>query len=266
MKKGGPSHPKVLGIANVLGIHRLHALGLLEQMFHWVYEYCPGGDIGKWSNQVIADGIHWDGDSDKLIDVLVDLGWIDRCANHRLVIHDWAEHAPNWIHSLVSRDELQFASLEPISPIEGLDPLNKLSSDYRVGDGKVGIGKEEIDAVFEHWNEFAPKNGLMRLVRITNKRRDAVRNRLKLKDFDFKDILEVIPKCPFLLGSTEWKITFDWIFKNDLNWVKVIEGNYLSNTNGSPISQGTNLTGVSAKYSKVPKVTQNIDESQGATA
>ena len=235
MKKGGPSHPKILAVSRLLKIHRLHALGLLEQMFHWAYEYCPGGNIGKWSNDVIALGIYWDGDPDELIATFVSLGWLDECKNNRLMIHDWVEHAPNWIHGLVSREELKFADFDPISATSDSVPLNKGTE--QVGEGKVGQGStlKKIEKIVDRWNEFVDGKPLDPVSRMTDKRRKAIRTRLGQSGFDFDAVLKVIPDCPFLLGSTDWKINFDWIFKNDSNWVKVVEGQYKNNGSGRKV-------------------------------
>lgn len=44
----------------------------------------------------------------------------------------------------------------------------------------------------------------------------------------FKSIFEKTQANPFLRGDKKegWKASFDWLFENDKNWVKVWEGNY----------------------------------------
>jgi hypothetical protein len=34
---------------------------------------------------------------------LVETGWLDEHAEHRLVVHDWHQHAPNWVKGVVAR-------------------------------------------------------------------------------------------------------------------------------------------------------------------
>jgi hypothetical protein len=252
MKKGGPSHPKTLALAVALGVHRLHAIGLLEQMFHWAYEYCPAGDIGKWPDEVISTGIGWDGKPTELVETMVRVGWLDRCRNNRLVIHDWSTHAPNWLKGILSHNNLDFASLDLISS----DSLSEAPSVVDSGGpsvgrdrkGKVGIGKEQVDDAVDRWNTFAGNNGLGTVRRMSSQRISKVRKRLGTKGFDIQELLGIIPQCPFLMGDTgEWKIDFDWLFKNDDNWTKVIEGKYLpkgqspAGTNGqAPSWRSTN--------------------------
>ena len=68
--------------------------------------------------------------------------------------------------------------------------------------------------------------------RITKERKSKIK--LRLKEFGdhpekkFHEICEKIESSDFLKGDNEtsWVVTFDWIFSNGQNWVKIIEGNY----------------------------------------
>jgi hypothetical protein len=44
----------------------------------------------------------------------------------------------------------------------------------------------------------------------------------------FPKLIQEIAASSFLNGVNDqgWKISFDWLFKNDLNYLKVLEGNY----------------------------------------
>lgn len=47
-----------------------------------------------------------------------------------------------------------------------------------------------------------------------------------------KNIFETINRSKFLLGKVKsWKATFDWVFANPSNWVRIIEGNYMTGDN-----------------------------------
>lgn len=87
------------------------ATGLLERLWHITITSAPLGDIGKLDNDEIAELIGWTGDADGLIDIMVETGWLDRSEDHRLVVHDWHEHAPNHIKNNVKRWQRSFASL-----------------------------------------------------------------------------------------------------------------------------------------------------------
>ena len=64
----------------------------------------PEGNIGKYTNAMIASGMEWDGDCNKLIDSLIESGFIDEVEDsNRLIIHDWEEHCPDFIKKRLRR-------------------------------------------------------------------------------------------------------------------------------------------------------------------
>jgi hypothetical protein len=78
------------------------------------------------------------------------------------------------------------------------------------------------------WNEFAKKNSLSQISSLSINRKKRLQNRLKNSEFEtlFKKGLEEIEKSKYLLGEKGWKVSFDWLIKNDENLLKVVEGNY----------------------------------------
>ena len=93
MKRGGIDHPKTHQLAEALGIRRVHAVGLLEMLFHFTAQYAPEGDIGRYADKRIAAALDWCGSVSKLIDSLVATRWVDRHPVARLVLHGWDRHA-----------------------------------------------------------------------------------------------------------------------------------------------------------------------------
>lgn len=75
----------------------LVAVGLLERLWHLAVSSAIRGDVGRFDDEEIAEMIGWHGDSSQLIDVFVECGWLDRCDEHRLIIHDWHDHAPRHV-------------------------------------------------------------------------------------------------------------------------------------------------------------------------
>lgn len=71
--------------------------GLLELLWATTAESCKRGNIGRFSNEDIAMAVEFDGDADKFVEALVETGWLDEDDEFRLVVHDWAEHCPNYI-------------------------------------------------------------------------------------------------------------------------------------------------------------------------
>ncbi len=109
MKKGTPEHPKMIQLADKLDIPLPYAIGVMELLWHFTGQYAKHGNIGKYSNRLIADKMQWRGDHDKLINALVESGWVDVHEKHRLIVHDWAEHCDDYIHSQIARAREYFA-------------------------------------------------------------------------------------------------------------------------------------------------------------
>ena len=109
MLRGTPDHPKTLALASFLGVHRLMAVGALETLWQWTARFAPAGDIGRWADAAIASGIHWDGEAAQLIEALVECKFLDRDQQHRLLVHDWPEHADDAVHRVMARAGRRFA-------------------------------------------------------------------------------------------------------------------------------------------------------------
>ena len=114
MKRGTPDHPKMLMLCmhleKIYAAHhkkasfggRAEAIGMLEILWEWTSKYAIQGDVGKWPDEVIAQGIGWTFSAKELISSLIESRWLDRAPEpHRLVIHDIKDHATNtWRQNL----------------------------------------------------------------------------------------------------------------------------------------------------------------------
>jgi hypothetical protein len=118
MKRGTIRHPKLLHLAALLELRPYEALGLLEALLDWAFDYARRGNVGRFANAAIATGIGWPGDPERLVAALVTARWLDVCAMHRLVIHDLGEHASDSWKKLMQRQHLEFAI--PTPPSSGL--------------------------------------------------------------------------------------------------------------------------------------------------
>lgn len=97
MKLGTTELPKFKRFKRRLKLSTWGAAGVLELLWNFTCRSAPAGNIGKHSNEDIALGIDWEDDADELVNALVECGWLDKSAEHRLVVHDWDEHCPTWI-------------------------------------------------------------------------------------------------------------------------------------------------------------------------
>lgn len=123
MKRGTIEHPKMKRLARLLGCHQLLAVGLMEALWHWTAKYAPSGDIGKHSDDDIVDGIGFSLDLSRhvatasdVVGMLVEAGWLDRDQHHRLLVHDWHEHADDATKKAVERKKLCLIS-QVIPPV-----------------------------------------------------------------------------------------------------------------------------------------------------
>lgn len=110
MKRGGPQHPKVVALSRRLGVPRFAAVGVLESLWHFAAGYAHAGDVGRFSDAVIAEAIGWDRAPAELIQALVAERMLDSCACHRLRVHGWPEHADQTVSRVLSKQNRGFLS------------------------------------------------------------------------------------------------------------------------------------------------------------
>lgn len=115
--------------------------------------------------------------------------------------------------------------------------VDKSSTLYNVVKDNIKEKKDKISPsvsfdFFKTWNDFAKKHSLAQINALTKGRKDKLNARLKESSFDFKKILEVLSVQDFAIGKVPgtdgrfWKVDFDWIIKNDTNYVKILEEKY----------------------------------------
>ena len=108
MKREGLRHPKMMDLAARLSINHREAIGLLDLLFDWAIDYAIRGDIGKWTDAVIAGSVGWTEDASTLVTALVESGWLERSKEHRLIIHDWPDHVPMFARAKMKKLRLTF--------------------------------------------------------------------------------------------------------------------------------------------------------------
>jgi hypothetical protein len=113
MKANTTDHMKFSRLKRRLGLPMWQVTGLLESIWNLTAKSAPRGDIGKYTNEDIAAKIEWEGDEHMMIDELVKAGWLDECQDHRLVVHDWPEHCPNYIKGGIKSRGEGFAVARP---------------------------------------------------------------------------------------------------------------------------------------------------------
>lgn len=108
MKSQAFSHLKTKRLRRHLKIPHFAAVGLLESLWQVVQEYSPQGRLSDIDPDDLAEELGWEESPSDLIDALVHTGWVDRVGDE-LLVHDWSEHCPNFIHRRLYRNVEYFA-------------------------------------------------------------------------------------------------------------------------------------------------------------
>ena len=111
MKREGLRHPKHGRLCKLLGIEPALSVGILESLWHFTAARAPAGNVGRWSDEEIADEIRCGIPAVKLIPALVNAGWLDEHPDPtlRLVVHDWSQHSEDSVHMQLARSGKLFA-------------------------------------------------------------------------------------------------------------------------------------------------------------
>jgi hypothetical protein len=130
---GTLKHRKTRALARELGIDPCFALGILEALWHVTADQTPQGDIGQMSDAEIAREIYYGGDAEKLIKALLNCGFLDSDPISRIVVHDWKDHALQYVRKRLIRKNLPFKSGYPV------DSQNIVNG-YQNEDSSTGTG------------------------------------------------------------------------------------------------------------------------------
>ena len=96
----------------------------------------------------------------------------------------------------------------------------------------ISVGDKQIvtDELLRYWNSAMEGRVISKLKQITEKRAKFIK--IRLSNFTPEDLFKVIDKAAisdFLngrVGTRGWTANFDWIFGNESNFIKVLEGRY----------------------------------------
>lgn len=123
MKRTGIDHPKFGRLAIALDVPRYAAIGIMECLYHFTSRHAIAGDVGKWSDEEIAEAVGWPkSDASKLVDAMVFAKLVDRCQVNRLVIHDWKTHCDESTKKTMAKYGYKWAETEPFENDSGTIP------------------------------------------------------------------------------------------------------------------------------------------------
>lgn len=125
MKREAPNKLKFKRLQRALSLPLWQAVGLLETLWHVTACNAPDGDIGKFANDEIAALMEYEGDANKLIEVLVETRWLDWVEPFRLVVHDWSDHVPTYLKGAYKKNGKHFADFAAKQAQEQTNELTK---------------------------------------------------------------------------------------------------------------------------------------------
>jgi hypothetical protein len=143
VKSGTESKLKFKQLQRHFNLTLWQARGLLDTLWEFTRHNAIQGDIGRFTDDEIAVGIDWRDGAEVLIEALVKFRWLDRCPDHRLVIHDWPDHCEDSVHKLLAKRTELFAdgSMPRLTRIETkARPEIKSAYEFKFGKKLVASG------------------------------------------------------------------------------------------------------------------------------
>ena len=140
MKIDALDHPKTIELSSQLGVCLPQAIGHLELLWAFVAQKTPRGNIGRWSDAVIAHAAQWTGDPSEFVGALIESGLLDEDEEHRILIHDWADHCPNWVRAKLKKEGKVFLSSD-LSTDLSKNLRKDLTGHYKPSQAKGGEAK-----------------------------------------------------------------------------------------------------------------------------
>ena len=249
MKIDALDHPKLFDLGARLGCSRPCAIGHLELLWRFTAKHAPRGDVGRYPDGAIARACDWAGDPAAFVGSLVGAGWLDQVDEHRLVVHDWADHVERWVLAKLAKSGQTILATPYIGGSAGgsvvdtaeattePSPSQAKPSVAKVGDtgasAPLGCPHDQIVALYHdlmpanprvrHWTD-ARKRMLQRCWREDPKRRSLEW---------WRKFFEFTAESEFLTGRSKpgpgrdapFLPSLEWMLK-PANFVKILERNY----------------------------------------
>ena len=260
MKTGTEQNLKYEHLKSILGIPKYQITGILESLWQMACKSAPLGNIGKHSNSLISIGMEWDDDPDKLINALIESGWLEPVDDaNRLIIHDWEDHAPEYIKKRIRRQTTADNGRQNRTRLDNvgqcLTTADKTGHDWTVSANgtiakpsqakpsqvkKERKGEKKIfptshfKSLMESWNQLP--SGVKKIRKLDSKSLRACCDLVE-REPELREILEDIPALMAAIRaqpgihSVGW-FNFLWLFQKKskitpFNIQKILDKNYL---------------------------------------
>ena len=242
-----PDHPKFASFKSLIQQPKGASLGWLEMMWHFTGRFCPQGNIGKYTDQEIESWVEWDGEPGALVKAFIESRWIDTDPIHRLIVHDWAQHADKATKAALGRSKLAFcvpgvfpvgAQLEhtetnsgtvcvppvpvpdpePVPvPVPESEPTPVLASSEKSGLVSAPVvDQSKPQSIIDTWNTAIA--GKLPHAKLTPKRAAQIKSRLKEPGWlgDFTTACKYLAETPWYTGQNDrqWIATIDFALQS----------------------------------------------------
>lgn len=144
MKLDALDHPKTLDLSARLDVSLPTVIGHLELLWAFTAKKAPQGNVGKWPDGSIARACYWEGNPSLFVNAVIDSGFADSHPEHRVLIHDWKDHAPRWVMSKLSRAKLEIFGTTNECSTDCTDDYSADCSGDTVSQGKPSQGKPRL--------------------------------------------------------------------------------------------------------------------------
>lgn len=185
-----------------------------------------------------------------IIQTLIDLGKVDAALWRKRII--WVQNLVDHFTDIYRKRHAEvpkkpsFCDENPTTAVvsDTENPTTAVVSATETPQRKEKESKEKkskekriypYEDIIRLWNDTCIS--LPRVQKVSDSRRNKIK--LRLDEFGqpeawmptIEALFEAIEASDFLCGrssSASWKASFDWVFENSNNWVKIMEGNYIN--------------------------------------
>lgn len=149
-----------------------------------------------------------------------------------------------------NRNNTPEADKQVITPDNNVITTDNIIEENRLEENRIEENRVRYpyQDIADKWNSICGAY-LPKVQKLTEARKQKIKARLqefgKQEEWltKIEALFEQIAASDFLRGNNnhQWTATFDWVFDNSKNWVKVLEGNYDDNRGGKQAPQQANI-------------------------
>lgn len=149
-----------------------------------------------------------------------------------------------------NRNNTPEADKQVITPDNNVITTDNIIEENRLEENRIEENRVRYpyQDIADKWNSICGAY-LPKVQKLTEARKQKIKARLqefgKQEEWltKIEALFEQIAASDFLRGNNnhQWTATFDWVFDNSKNWVKVLEGNYDNNRGGKQAPQQANI-------------------------